>query len=85
MYNTELSLQRYRAAAHNAQEENAACSQRVLRGVDRFKREKGEEMRRAVLEFITLEIEVNRSRERVWGELVPRLEEGGVGIVQPQQ
>ncbi|KAL7527175.1 hypothetical protein ACHAXR_003759, partial [Thalassiosira sp. AJA248-18] len=79
-YSTEMSLQRYQAAANVAQEEYAEISQRVLREVDRFKREKAEEMKLVVLEFIMLEIEVNRGMERVWGELVPRLEEGSVDL-----
>lgn len=73
-YSTEMSLQRYQAAADVAREEYAECSQRVLREVDRFKREKAEEMKLVVLNFIMLEIEVNRNMERVWGELVPKLE-----------
>lgn len=79
-YNAEMSLQRYRAAADAAREEYAGCSQRVLREVDRFKREKAEEMKTVVLEFIELQIEVNRSMERVWGELVPQLEEGSGNV-----
>jgi sorting nexin-1/2 len=76
-YSTEMSLQRYYAAANLAREEYAECSQRVLREVDRFKREKAEEMKAIVLQFIQLEIDVNRSMERIWGELVPQLEEEG--------
>ena len=34
-----------------------------------------------VMEFIMLEIEVNRNMERVWGELVPKLEEGSVDVM----
>ena len=79
-YSTEMSLQRYQAAANVAQEEYAEVSQRVLREVDRFKREKAEEMKMVVLEFIVLEIEVNRSMEKIWAELVPRLEEGSVDL-----
>lgn len=78
-YSTEMSIQRYQAAAEVAREAYAECSQRVLREVDRFKREKAEEMKRVVLEFIMLEIELNRSMEKIWGELVPKLEEGSVG------
>lgn len=77
-YSTEMSLQRYQNAASVAQEEYAECSQRVLREVDRFKREKAEEMKMVVLHFIMLEIEVHRSMEKVWSELVPKLEEGSV-------
>ena len=77
-YSTEMSIQRYQAAAEVAHEDYAECSQRVLREVDRFKREKAEEMKMVVLEFIMLEIELNRSMEKIWGELVPKLEEGSV-------
>jgi len=85
-YSTEMSLQRYQAAAEQAREEYAEVSQRVLREVDRFKREKSEEMRSVVLEFILLEVEMNRAAERIWADLVPRLEEGGVpgvGVGRP--
>ena len=78
-YSTEMSLQRYQAASEVARDEYAECSQRVLREVDRFKREKAEEMKMVVLEFIMLEIRVNREMEGVWGELVPKLEEGSEG------
>ncbi|KAL7552733.1 hypothetical protein ACHAWF_015971 [Thalassiosira exigua] len=78
-YSAEMSLGRYRAAADVAAEEYAECSQRVLREVDRFKREKAEEMKAVVLEFILLEIEANRTMERMWAELAPKLEEGGSG------
>ena len=77
-YSTEMSLHRYQQAGEMAREEYAEVSQRVLREVDRFKREKAEEMRMVVMEFILLQIEVNRKMEGVWGELVPKLE-GGVG------
>mmetsp|Transcript_27135 Transcript_27135/g.57944 ORF Transcript_27135/g.57944 Transcript_27135/m.57944 type:complete len:533 (-) Transcript_27135:84-1682(-) len=77
-YSMEMSLNRYQQAADLAREDYAEVSQRVLREVDRFKREKAEEMRMVVLEFILLEIEVNRTMERVWGELVTKLE-GGKG------
>ena len=80
-YSTEMSIQRYQAAAEVAREDYAECSQRVLREVDRFKREKAEEMKMVVLEFIMLEIELNRCMEKIWGELVPKLEEGGSIVV----
>ena len=73
-YSTEISLQRYQASAEVAREEYAECSQRVLREVDRFKREKAEEMKLMVLEVIRAEIEWNRKMEVVWAKLVPKLE-----------
>ena len=76
IYQIETSLQRYRAAADVAREEYAECSQRVLREVDRFKRERAQEMRAVVHDLIVLEIEANKSMEKAWAELVPQLEEG---------
>ena len=76
IYQIETSLQRYRAAADVAREEYAECSQRVLREVDRFKRERAQEMRAVVHDLIRLEIEANKSMEKAWAELVPQLEEG---------
>ena len=70
---TKMSLQRYHAAANASREGYAVCSQRVLREVDRFKREKAEEMKCVVLDVILLEIDVNRAMERARGALVPRL------------
>lgn len=82
-YSTEMSLQRYQAAAEAAREEYAECSQRVLREVDRFKREKAEEMKLVVLDFILLQIKVNREMEKVWGDVVPQLEEGSTAGENP--
>ena len=72
-YWTKISLQRYHAAANASREEGyAVCSQRVLREVDRFKQEKAEEMNKCmVLDFLLLEIDVNRAMGRAWGALVP--------------
>ena len=53
--------------------------------VDRFRRDTADEMKSAVLEFILLEIEANRGMERVWGEDVPKLEEGGGRRERPRR
>ena len=73
-YGGEMSLKRGEAAADAARDEFATVSQRVLREVDRFKREKGDEMRRVVLDYITLQIDYNRKMEQVWADLLPKLE-----------
>lgn len=81
-YALEMSLQRYRAGADVARDDYAEVSQRVLREVDRFKREKAEEMRAVVLDYIRLQIEANRRMERVWADLVPKLEGTGTeGVI----
>jgi sorting nexin-1/2 len=73
-YGAEMSLKRGEGAADVARDEFATVSQRVLREVDRFKREKGDEMRRVVLDYITLQIDYNKKMEQVWAELLPKLE-----------
>jgi sorting nexin-1/2 len=73
-YGAELSLKRGEAAAEAAKEDFATVSQRVLREVDRFKREKADDMRRTVLDYITLQIDYNRKMEQMWSELLPHLE-----------
>lgn len=74
-YSTEMSLRRCQEAAEIARDEFADCSQRVLREVDRFKREKAEDMRRTVLDYIKLQVEYNKRMEQVWGSLIPKLEQ----------
>jgi Vps5 C terminal like len=79
-YSTEMSLRRAQEAADVAREDFAVVSQRVLREVDRFKREKAEDMRRVVLDYINLQVEYNKRMEEVWATLIPKLE-----AVQQQQ
>ena len=73
-YGAEMSLKRGEAAADAARDEFATVSQRVLQEVDRFKREKGDEMRRVVLDYINLQIAYNQKMEQVWADLLPKLE-----------
>jgi len=73
-YGAEMSLRRGEAATNSARDEFATVSQRVLREVDRFKREKGDEMRRVILDYINLQIEYNKKMEQVWADLLPKLE-----------
>jgi len=78
-YGAEMSLKRGEAAADAARDEFATVSQRVLREVDRFKREKGEEMKRVILDYILAQIEYNRRMEQLWANLLPQLEGLGTG------
>ena len=73
-YAAEMSLQRGQAAADAARDDFMAVSQRVLREVDRFKREKAEDMKRTVYQYIEMQIEYNRKMEKIWAELIPLLE-----------
>lgn len=73
-YGAEMSLKRGEAAADAARDVFATVSQRVLREVDRFKREKGDDMRRVVLDYINLQIDYNQKMEQVWAQLLPKLE-----------
>jgi sorting nexin-1/2 len=74
-YTVEMSLRRAQEACQAVQEDFAAVSQRVLREVDRFKREKAEDMRRTVLDYINLQVDYNKRMEQVWGTLIPQLEQ----------
>lgn len=73
-YGAEMSLRRAQEASEVARDDFAAVSQRVLREVDRFKREKAEDMKRLVLEYINLQVEYNRRVEEIWALLIPQLE-----------
>lgn len=73
-YSVEMSSRRAQEAADVARDDFCACSQRVLREVDRFKREKAEDMRRTVLDYINLQVEYNKRMEEIWATLIPELE-----------
>ena len=73
-YGMEMSLQRKQKETDLMKDEFATVSQRVLREVDRFKREKAEEMRYIVLDYINLQIEYNRKMEEIWSNVIPQLE-----------
>lgn len=73
-YHADMMLEKAKEDAEIAREEFATVSQRVLREVDRFKREKADDMRRTVMDYIDLQIEYNRRMEEIWASLVPQLE-----------
>jgi len=73
-FGAEMSLKRGEQKVDIARDEFAIVSQRVLREVDRFKREKADAMKRTVLDYITLQIEYNKKMEQAWAALLPRLE-----------
>eukprot|EP00529_Nitzschia_sp_RCC80_P018846 CAMPEP_0113522868 /NCGR_PEP_ID=MMETSP0014_2-20120614/45415_1 /TAXON_ID=2857 /ORGANISM="Nitzschia sp." /LENGTH=519 /DNA_ID=CAMNT_0000420947 /DNA_START=188 /DNA_END=1747 /DNA_ORIENTATION=- /assembly_acc=CAM_ASM_000159 len=73
-YSVEMSLRRTHEAAEVARDDFAATSQRVLREVDRFKRETTEDMRLTVLEYIRMQVEYNKKMEEIWATLIPQLE-----------
>jgi len=74
VYAAEMSLRRGQEAAEAARDDFATVSQRVLREVDRFKREKAEDMRKTVLDYINLQVEYNKRMEEIWAVLIPQLE-----------
>ncbi len=73
-YGVEMSLRRAQENAEMARDDFATVSQRVLREVDRFKRETTEEMRLTVLEYIRMQVDYNKKMEQIWAELIPQLE-----------
>eukprot|EP00538_Stauroneis_constricta_P000691 CAMPEP_0119555468 /NCGR_PEP_ID=MMETSP1352-20130426/7666_1 /TAXON_ID=265584 /ORGANISM="Stauroneis constricta, Strain CCMP1120" /LENGTH=524 /DNA_ID=CAMNT_0007602231 /DNA_START=350 /DNA_END=1927 /DNA_ORIENTATION=- len=74
-YGVEMSLRRSQEVAQTAQNDFAAVSQRVLREVDRFKREMAEDMRSVVLNYIHMQVEYNKRMEQIWATLIPKLEQ----------
>jgi len=81
-YQVETQLVKANQAAATAREEFATVSQRVLREVDRFKREKADDMRRTVMDYIHLQITYNKKMEQVWAKLIPQLEEVQLDVPQ---
>jgi len=73
-YGLEMSLRRAQENAEMARDDFATVSQRVLREVDRFKRETTEDMRLTVLEYIRMQVEYNKRMEQIWANLIPQLE-----------
>lgn len=73
-YQVEISLHKAQEQADLARDDFAATSQRVLREVDRFKREKTDEMRSTILSYIQLQVEYNKQMESIWSSLIPELE-----------
>jgi len=73
-YALEMSLRRAQENAELARDDFAAVSQRVLREVDRFKRETTEDMRLTVLEYIRMQVDYNKKMEEIWANLIPQLE-----------
>jgi len=73
-YGVEMSLRRAQENAEIARDDFATVSQRVLREVDRFKRETTEDMRLTVLEYIRMQVEYNKKMEQIWANLIPQLE-----------
>mmetsp|Transcript_3806 Transcript_3806/g.4284 ORF Transcript_3806/g.4284 Transcript_3806/m.4284 type:complete len:368 (-) Transcript_3806:298-1401(-) len=73
-YALEMSLRRTQEDAEGVRDNFATVSQRVLREVDRFKRETAEDMRLTVLEYIRMQVEYNKRMEQIWADLIPQLE-----------
>jgi len=78
-YGAEMSLKRGEASSEAAKEEFITVSQRVLREMDRFKKENAESMKRTVSDFITMQIEYNKKMEQAWANLLPELEKIDLG------
>jgi sorting nexin-1/2 len=73
-YGAQLSLKKGEDYAEMARDEYATVSQRVLREIDRFKRQSADDMRWTVFQYIQLQIDYNKTMEKIWGDLIPELE-----------
>eukprot|EP00594_Rhizosolenia_setigera_P018584 CAMPEP_0178956640 /NCGR_PEP_ID=MMETSP0789-20121207/10404_1 /TAXON_ID=3005 /ORGANISM="Rhizosolenia setigera, Strain CCMP 1694" /LENGTH=461 /DNA_ID=CAMNT_0020638667 /DNA_START=81 /DNA_END=1466 /DNA_ORIENTATION=+ len=78
-YMADMALLQTQEETERAREDFATVSQRVLREVDRFKREKADDMRATVMDYIQLQIEYNQNMEGVWANLIPQLEQVQIG------
>ena len=58
----------------NARDAFETVSARVIREMERFKREKSADMRRLVLDFAAVQIDHNKRIEQQWQQLLPELE-----------
>lgn len=82
-YQADMALERAKEETELAREEFSTVSQRVLREVDRFKREKADDMRRTVMDYIDLQIEYNKRMEEIWAGLIPQLEQVSLESTPP--
>jgi len=69
------SLSRAEATVIIAKQNYEECSQRVLREVDRFRRENASSMYHTMFEFAKVQQEHHDKMNNAWGALVPRLEQ----------
>mmetsp|Transcript_4241 Transcript_4241/g.6338 ORF Transcript_4241/g.6338 Transcript_4241/m.6338 type:complete len:461 (-) Transcript_4241:365-1747(-) len=60
-----------------AKAEYETVSARVVREVEKFKREKGEEMRKIIMDYVAIQVEYNKRIGDAWNSLLPTLGAGG--------
>ena len=73
-YDAELSLQRAELGAEAARLEYEGCSQRLLREMDRFRSERAEELRSAVVRYVRDQATHTARMATLWEGLGPDLE-----------
>ena len=73
-YDAELSLQRAELGAEAARLEYEGCSQRLLREMDRFRSERAEELRSAVVRYVRAQATHTARMATLWEGLGPDLE-----------
>ena len=70
----EHAVEKAQTDVANARDAFERVSARVIREMERFKREKANDMRRLVLDYTTMQIEHNKRIEQQWHQLLPELE-----------
>eukprot|EP00602_Paraphysomonas_sp_CaronLab_P003556 CAMPEP_0185028212 /NCGR_PEP_ID=MMETSP1103-20130426/13844_1 /TAXON_ID=36769 /ORGANISM="Paraphysomonas bandaiensis, Strain Caron Lab Isolate" /LENGTH=449 /DNA_ID=CAMNT_0027562561 /DNA_START=1 /DNA_END=1350 /DNA_ORIENTATION=+ len=72
--NAKLALvEKSQSNVESARVEYEEVSERLLEEFDRFKREKAEDMKLILLNYVNLQIQFNRKAEKAWGDLIPYL------------
>mmetsp|Transcript_4372 Transcript_4372/g.17183 ORF Transcript_4372/g.17183 Transcript_4372/m.17183 type:complete len:334 (+) Transcript_4372:622-1623(+) len=79
----ESDVEQAKQAVEQAERVFEEVTTRVIAEVDRFKREKAEDMRRISLDYIRLQIEYNQKVERAWAELLEKFNPAADGAAAP--
>ena len=72
----ESQLKVSEAALEKAKQDFEVVSSRVLNEVKRFRKEKAADMKKTVMDYISLQIDYNKKMEQIWEKMIPNLELG---------
>jgi len=78
----ESALKISEEAVEHAKKDFETVSARVLNEVKRFKKDKAEDMKKTVMDYINLQIEYNKRMEEIWEKMIPSLEIGNTDAAQ---
>lgn len=74
--NSKLALvEKAQTAVETSKTEYEEVSERLLEEFDRFKKEKAEDMKLILLNYVNLQVQFNKKTEKAWSDLLPHLKE----------